>query len=87
MISTIGVIAALLTTGSFLPQLVKIVRTRRADGISITMYAVFTFGIAMWIVYGVLRRDTVIIAANVVTILLTIPILLVAYAEGKRSAS
>jgi len=83
VITAIGLIAAILTTTSFIPQLSKIVRTRSAEGISLWMYGGFTLGIAMWIAYGIFRRDAVIIGANVITVLLTIPILWIAYHEQR----
>lgn len=85
MITAIGLIAALLTTISFIPQLFKIVRTRSAEGISVTMYGTFTAGILTWIVYGMLQHDLVVVAANVVTPLLAIPILVIASIENRTA--
>ena len=42
----LGYIAALLTTGSFVPQAVKTIRTRNTTGISLAMYVIFTIGVA-----------------------------------------
>jgi MtN3 and saliva related transmembrane protein len=68
--STIGFIAALLTTVSFVPQVLKIWRTRSAKDISLGMYSLFTLGIAAWLVYGVLIDSWPVIVANLVTLIL-----------------
>ena len=71
----IGYAAASLTTLSFVPQAVKIIRSRDTHGISIEMYSAFTFGILLWLVYGIGKRDLAIIAANAVTLSLASVIL------------
>ena len=68
--STIGFIAAILTTVSFVPQVLKIWRTRSAKDISLGMYSLFTLGIAAWLVYGVLIDSWPVILANLVTLML-----------------
>jgi MtN3 and saliva related transmembrane protein len=75
IISYIGYAAATLTTLSFVPQAVKIIRTRDTDGISVEMYAAFTLGIFLWLTYGILKGDVPIIAANSVTLALASVIL------------
>lgn len=68
--STIGFIAAILTTVSFVPQVLKVWRTRSAKDISLGMYSLFTLGIAAWLVYGVLIDSWPVILANLVTLML-----------------
>lgn len=75
MTDLIGTIAALCTTLAFLPQVLHTWRTRDTEGISLTMYATFTTGVALWLVYGVLIASVPIIAANVVTLVLALVIL------------
>jgi MtN3 and saliva related transmembrane protein len=53
---------------SFFPQAIKTVRSGDTRGISLGMYALFTSGIALWAVYGLLTRDGPLIAANVITL-------------------
>lgn len=71
----IGYLAATLTTGSFVPQAVLTFRTRDVSGISLGMYATFTFGITMWLAYGLLSRAWPIVVANAITLLLAATIL------------
>ena len=66
----IGSAAATLTTTSFIPQAWKIWRTRHTADISLGMYALFTFGIALWLAYGILLERWPIIIANSITLLL-----------------
>ena len=67
-VDTIGYIAAILTTGSFLPQAIHTFQTKDVSGISLTMYSAFTLGILLWLVYGVLLVSWPMIAANVITL-------------------
>ena len=67
---TLGYLAALLTTASFVPQVVHTLRTRDVAGISVGMYSVFTVGVALWLAYGVMLRAWPVIVANLVTLVL-----------------
>ncbi len=73
----IGFLAAVLTTFSFLPQALLTLRTRKTDEISMTMYLMLNLGIVCWLMYGWVRDDLAIILANSVTLLFSLPILLV----------
>lgn len=68
--SIIGFIAATLTTVAFVPQVIGVWRSRSAAGISLGMYGMFTLGVALWLIYGVLIYAWPIILANCVTLLL-----------------
>lgn len=71
----IGYLAASLTTVAFLPQVVRIWRTRSARDVSLPTFVLFTTGVALWLVYGLLLTAWPIIAANVVTLVLALLIL------------
>jgi MtN3 and saliva related transmembrane protein len=77
MLDNIGFVAAVLTTFSFLPQALLTLRTRKTDEISLAMYLMLNLGIMCWLVYGVVRDDLALILANSVTLLFSLPILLV----------
>lgn len=68
--NTIGYMAAILTTGAFVPQAIKTIRTHETRAISFSMYVAFTLGVALWFVYGVAIASWPIIAANAVSFLL-----------------
>lgn len=71
----IGYCAAILTTCSFVPQAWLTWRTRDVRGISLGMYLVFTVGVALWLLYGVLMGAWPIVLANAVTLALASVIL------------
>jgi MtN3 and saliva related transmembrane protein len=73
--STLGTAAAILTTASFLPQLLHIWRSRSTHAISATMYTIFATGSLLWIVYGVMISAWPIVLANLVTALQAFAIL------------
>jgi MtN3 and saliva related transmembrane protein len=76
MIDIVGTVAATLTTLAFVPQVVKIWRSRSAKDISLPMYVVFTIGVAMWLVYGLMLGAMPIIIANCVTLVLAMSVVL-----------
>ena len=81
---TLGYVAAVLTTGSFVPQAWLTLRTRDVSGISLGMYLAFTVGVALWLVYGILSRQWPIVVANGVTLGLASVILGVKLIEDRR---
>jgi MtN3 and saliva related transmembrane protein len=66
----LGFAAAALTSASFIPQAVMTIRTRDTRGISLGMYAIFTVGVALWLVYGIALDSWPMIVANTATLLL-----------------
>jgi MtN3 and saliva related transmembrane protein len=81
----LGYTAAFLTTTSFVPQAWLTFRTRDVSGISLGMYSAFTLGIALWLVYGVVIDAWPIVAANAVTLLLALSILLMKLRYGRHA--
>ena len=71
-----GTLAAFSTTFAFVPQTIQSYKTRDLSGISLPMYSIFTFGVAMWLVYGLLIHDWPIIIANAITLCLSTSILI-----------
>src|SRR5687768_18446412 len=65
-LETLGFIAAILTTLSFLPQALRIRRRRSADDVSFTMYLLLVTGQSLWLVYGIVIASPSMIGANVV---------------------
>ncbi len=63
-ITVIGLIAALFTTVSLLPQLIKVWKTKSTKDISTSMFALFGGGVLLWFIYGLLVNDFPIIIAN-----------------------
>ena len=69
-VDALGFCAGALTTASFLPQVVKSWSTRDLSGISLRMYSLFTAGVALWLLYGLLVANRPIVFWNAVTLLL-----------------
>ena len=63
----IGSMAALLTMFGFVPQVIKMFRTKSVEDVSVVMLAQFSIGVFLWFLYGVHLRDIIIIIANLVT--------------------
>ncbi len=81
--SAIGTLAAFLTTVSFVPQVVRVVRHRETAGISLWMYSLFTVGVGMWIVYGWMIDSAPVVVANGITLALAATVLgTTAYLRG-----
>jgi len=80
----VGAVAALLTTAAFVPQAFKVLRTRETAAISLTMYALFTAGVALWLVYGIITVQWSITIANAITLALAALILGVKLRSLKR---
>ncbi|RMF17112.1 MAG: hypothetical protein D6758_06890 [Gammaproteobacteria bacterium] len=77
-----GALAAILTTLSFLPQVLHTLKTRDTRSLSLGMYSIFTAGVACWLVYGIMLGAWPIIAANVVTLLLAGTVLIMKLRHG-----
>jgi len=73
--NSIGSTAAVCTTLSFLPQLFRVWRRKSADDISLTMFLLFSFGVACWLVYGLGIGSGPITAANAITLAFALAIL------------
>lgn len=73
----IGSVAATLTTIAFVPQVHKVLVSRDTHSLSLGMYLIFTTGVVLWGVYGYLRTDWLIIAANAINAVLCSTILVV----------
>lgn len=73
--ASIGLCAAFLTTGSFSLQVFDILKTRETKAISTRMYLVFISGLLLWLTYGIKSGDIPLIAANGVTMLLAIAVM------------
>jgi MtN3 and saliva related transmembrane protein len=70
-----GYSAACLTTIAFLPQVIKTLRLKKTDEISLVMYVLFCAGLLCWLIYGVLISNIPLIIANGITLFLAAIIL------------
>ena len=84
-ITGIGLLAGLLTTAAFIPQVWKIYQTKSGKDISGRMFWLFSLGIALWLVYGTLLGSVPLILTNVVTLILSMAILALKYRYSRTS--
>jgi len=84
-VTALGLVAAALTTSSFIPQVLKVWRTKSADDLSYGMFAFYSGGIWLWLVYGLLLRDVPLIVANGITFVLSMTILLLKIRYDRRA--
>jgi len=75
-IDIFGYFAAILTTAAFLPQLLKTIRTKKADDVSLSTLIMFIIGVISWIIYGYKISSTPILTANLITLILNLSILI-----------
>jgi len=66
-IELIGTLAAILSTGSFLPQVFKTWKTKDAQSLSLPMVLMLFLGVCLWMVYGFLMNSIPVLASNVIT--------------------
>lgn len=85
----IGAFAGILCTVSFLPQVIKIYKTKRVQDISLLTFSVFTTGVFLWFVYGLLIGDIPVIITNALIFFLTLIIVVmkIRYSEQKGTGS
>lgn len=76
MMEYVGLLAAVLTTASFLPQAIKVIKEKSTSGISLGMYSMFTSGVFLWLLYGISRNDFPVIIANAITFVFASTILI-----------
>ena len=69
-IEILGLVAGILTTVAFVPQVLKTWRQKSADDLSLSMFGIFTTGILCWLIYGIAINNLPIILANTVTFIL-----------------
>lgn len=66
----VGIIAAFCTTVAFLPQVIKVYKTRQTKDLSLAMYAIFMTGVGLWIYFGKITNMWPITIANAVIFVL-----------------
>lgn len=83
---TIGIVAGVLTTSSFLPQIYKAIKTRSAGDISLWMITFFITGIGLWLIYGLMINSFAIIGANAITLIFWLVLLFLRLRYNNRNA-
>jgi MtN3 and saliva related transmembrane protein len=84
-VTALGLLAAALTTFSFLPQVIKTWRSKSAEDLSLGTFSMFCAGVLCWLIYGLLIEDLPIILANAVTLVLAGAVLVQAVVYRRRA--
>lgn len=83
-IEIIGIIAAILTTASFLPQVYKTWKTKDVSSLSLPMWLIFFVGILFWLIYGILEKSLSMVLANSITVMSSFLMLYFKIKYGKK---
>jgi MtN3 and saliva related transmembrane protein len=81
-IEIIGIAGATLTTLCWLPQMLKVIREKETRALSLPTTVAFTFGVALWLFYGLAIEDWPLIGSNAATLALMLPILAMKLRHG-----
>jgi MtN3 and saliva related transmembrane protein len=81
----IGLAAGILTASSLIPQVVKTLREKKAEDVSLAMLFVLQSGLVLWIVYGVKKNDLPIIATNCFSLLVNITMVILRIKFRKKT--
>jgi MtN3 and saliva related transmembrane protein len=81
-IQLVGLVAGTLTTGAYLPQVLRAWRTRSTRDVSLKMYLVMVTGTALWLVYGIALWSWPIMLSNGASLILTCSILILKLRYG-----
>ena len=84
LIEILGLVAATLTTASFLPQVWKTWKTKDVSGLSLPMFSMFFVGVLLWFLYGIYKNSPALILANAITALSSFLLIYFKIKYGKR---
>jgi len=84
LVDLTGYIAAFCTTFAYIPQAVKVIKTRDTRSLSVAMYFILTLGVGLWFIYGLIRIDWPLAIANAITLIFTLTILLIKIKNNKK---
>jgi MtN3 and saliva related transmembrane protein len=79
----IGIVAGIFTSASLLPQLIKIIKEKKVEDLSMGMFVALMIGVGLWIVYGFLKDDYPIIVTNCFSFILNVAILVLRFRYKK----
>jgi MtN3 and saliva related transmembrane protein len=80
----LGLIATFFTTGAYVPQAYKIIRTKSTHSLSVPTYTMIVVGSVLWVYYAYTKHDTPVMIANGVTGLLSFVILVIKLTSKTR---
>jgi len=78
----IGSLAGIFTTVAFVPQVVKILKTKHTKDLSLLTFSTFAAGVFLWLIYGISIREFPVIAANSLGFVLALTIVVMKIKHG-----
>ncbi len=87
VVNAVGTAAGLFSMASFVPQVVKIVREKRAEGVALQTYVLTVTGFVLWIAYGIMLKSWPVAVSNSVNLMLSAAILVLRWRYGEGSAA
>jgi MtN3 and saliva related transmembrane protein len=72
----IGILASVITSLCMIPQLIKIIKSRSAEQVSMAMIVTLLIGLLLWTYYGVLKKDIILMVANIMSIIINLTTLI-----------
>lgn len=86
IVTAVGIGASVLTATALIPQLIKLIKEKKSNGVSTVMLTVLLAGLALWIYYGVLKKDAIIIVSNAFAVLVNLGTFILAIYFKRRDA-
>lgn len=81
----IGIAASTLSAFCMLPQLIKIAKEKAAENISVPMLVTLILGLSLWLTYGILKKDFIILISNAISVAINIAILILSlFYKGRK---
>jgi MtN3 and saliva related transmembrane protein len=87
MLSVIGISASIFALSSTVPQIVKGLKTKKMDDLSIWLILSLIVGLSLWVIYGIGRRDVVIVGGNIVGVSLNLVLLFLKFKYSRNLIS
>jgi len=84
-VDLLGYSAGFITTLTFLPQVLKTYKEKSAKDVSLNMFVIAAINEVMWVVYGALKNDMVIVLTNVVVLIMSVTMIFFKLKYGKKS--
>ena len=80
-----GIVAGAITSFGFVPQIIQGYRTKHLKDLSYLMNGMLAFGMGMWLIYGLARKDTAIIVANIAGVTFNLALMIMKFYYGRAA--
>lgn len=87
MISVIGIMASIFALSSTVPQIVKSLKTKKTEDLSVWLILSLIVGLSLWVIYGIGRNDVVIVGGNILGVSLNLVLLLLKFRYSRNPIS